>query len=188
MILLVTAVLFVSMFSQDSSQDLHLFDTTSSSGTTLSTSSLFPGALSATVAPDTTAKSSTTASSLSFPGPVFSTSPVSIETVSTKPVIFPQPNSSLLTSLAPAALSQSFSMALPAPSAALVTPKQVSTSQGALQSPSASLSHNLQDLALLDLGSPKMWVVYHEVKIGKDYHLFVIHNIKFCIMYIFQTE
>ncbi|XP_026216460.1 ADP-ribosylation factor-binding protein GGA3a isoform X2 [Anabas testudineus] len=140
---------------QDSSQDLHLFDTTSCSGPTLSTSSLFPDALSATIAPVTTAKSSTTASSLIFSDSVFSTSAVSMESVSTQSVIFPQPSSSLLTSSTPDALSQSFSTTSPAPSATLVTPQQVSTSHGASHSPTATLSHNVQDLALLDLGSPQ---------------------------------
>lgn len=139
---------------QDSSPDLHLFDPTSSSGSTFSTSLLFPDVLSATIAPVTTAKSSTTASSF-FSDPVFSTSPVSIESVSTKSVIFPQPTSSLLTSSMPAALSQSFSMASPALSAPPVAPQQVPTSHGALHSSSTSLSHNVQDLSLLDLDSPK---------------------------------
>lgn len=156
---LVITVPFYCHVFQDSSQDLHLFDTTSCSGPTLSTSSLFPDALSATIAPVTTAKSSTTASSLIFSDSVFSTSPVSMESVSTQSVIFPQPSSSLLTSSTPDALSQSFSTTSPAPSATLVTLQQVSTSHGASHSPTATLSHNVQDLALLDLGSPQKWVV-----------------------------
>ncbi|XP_040893126.1 ADP-ribosylation factor-binding protein GGA3a isoform X2 [Toxotes jaculatrix] len=137
------------------SQDLHLFNTTAPSGPTFSTSSLFPDALTATITPTSPTKSSTTASALSFPGPVLSTPPVFTESVSTTSVIFPQPLSSVLTSVAPTALPQSLSMTLPAPSATQVTPQQVSTSPRASHSPSASLSNNLQDLALLDLGSPK---------------------------------
>uniref|UniRef100_A0A7N6A735 Golgi associated, gamma adaptin ear containing, ARF binding protein 3a n=1 Tax=Anabas testudineus TaxID=64144 RepID=A0A7N6A735_ANATE len=137
---LVITVPFYCHVFQDSSQDLHLFDTTSCSGPTLSTSSLFPDALSATIAPVTTAKSSTTASSLIFSDSVFSTSAVSMESVSTQSVIFPQPSSSLLTSSTPDALSQSFSTTSPAPSATLVTPQQVSTSHGASHSPTATLS------------------------------------------------
>ncbi|XP_070772962.1 ADP-ribosylation factor-binding protein GGA3a [Enoplosus armatus] len=140
-------------FLQDSSQDLDLFDTTSPSVPAFSTSSLFPDALSVTVTPISQTKSSTTASILSFPGPVFSMPPVSTNSVSS--VIFPEPLGSVLTTTAPAASPQSFIMASPVPSATPVTPQQVSTSPGASHSPSASLSHNLQDLALLDLGSPK---------------------------------
>lgn len=46
-------------------------------------------------------------------------------------------------------------MALPAPSATPVIPQQFSSSLRASHSLSTSLSNNLQDLALLDLGSPK---------------------------------
>ncbi|XP_044044984.1 ADP-ribosylation factor-binding protein GGA3a isoform X2 [Siniperca chuatsi] len=132
---------------QNSSQDFDLFDTTSLSVPAFSTSSLFPDALSETVAPVSLIKSSTTASALSFPGPVFSMPAFSTKSVSTTSVIFPQPLGSVLTTTAPTALPQSFSLASPAPSANPVIPQQVSTSP--------SLSHNLQDLALLDLGSPK---------------------------------
>ncbi|XP_068583496.1 ADP-ribosylation factor-binding protein GGA3a [Cebidichthys violaceus] len=127
---------------QDSSHDFDFFDTTS-----LSTSSLFPDALSATADPVNPVGSSTTASALSFPGSVFSTPAVSSVSVSTTSVVFPQPFSS-------AAPAQSFSVASPAPSAPPVTAQQASTSPGA--SHTTSLSHNLQDLALLDLGSPKI--------------------------------
>ncbi|XP_071361719.1 ADP-ribosylation factor-binding protein GGA3a isoform X2 [Trachinotus anak] len=117
----------------DSSQNMHLFDTTSPSGPTFSTPSLFPDAPSATVAPVSTPKSSTAASALSFPGPVF-TPPVFTQSVSTTSVTFPQPLSSVFTH---------------------VTPQQVFTSPGSSHSPSTYLNDNLQDLALLDLGSPK---------------------------------
>ncbi|XP_076585195.1 ADP-ribosylation factor-binding protein GGA3a [Chaetodon auriga] len=141
---------------QDSSQDLSLFDTTSSSVSAFSTPSLFPDALSVTVAPVSSSKPSTTvASALSFSGPVFSTPPVSAQSVSATPVIFPQTLSSALSTTIPAALPQSFSMASPAPSATPVTPQQVCTLPGASHSPLTSLSHNLQDLALLDLDSPQ---------------------------------
>ncbi|XP_056228553.1 ADP-ribosylation factor-binding protein GGA3a isoform X1 [Seriola aureovittata] len=137
----------------DSSQGLHLFDTNSPSGPLFSTPSLFPDALSTTIAPVSTTKSSTTASALGFPGPVLFTPPVFTQSISTTSVTFSQPLCSVLTTVAPTALPQSFSMALPAPSATHVTPQQVSTSPEA--SHSAPLNDNLQDLALLDLGSPK---------------------------------
>ncbi|KAM9362886.1 ADP-ribosylation factor-binding protein GGA3a [Symphorus nematophorus] len=141
---------------QDSSQDLDLFDTTSPSVPAFSASSLFPDVLSVTVAPIiSTSSSSTTASALSFPGLVLSTPPVSTDSVSTTSVTLPQPVSSALTTTFPAAPPQAFSMASPAPPANPVTAQQVSTSPGVSHSPSTSLSHNLQDLDLLDLGSPK---------------------------------
>ncbi|XP_027138571.1 ADP-ribosylation factor-binding protein GGA3a [Larimichthys crocea] len=67
-------------------------------------------------------------SAMSFPGPVFSTSSATFPLITTYPT----------------------AAASPAPSATPVPPPQASTSPT-----SASLSHNLQDLALLDLGSPK---------------------------------
>ncbi|XP_034752803.1 ADP-ribosylation factor-binding protein GGA3a [Etheostoma cragini] len=141
---------------QDSSQDFDFFEATSPSVSAFSTSSLYPDGLSVTVAPVSSAKSSTTASALSFPGPDFSVSPTSTRSVTTTSVIFPQPLSSLLTTTAPAALPQAFSMASPTTSATPVTQQQVSTSLGASHTNLTSLSHNLQDLALLDLGSPKI--------------------------------
>ncbi|XP_070712550.1 ADP-ribosylation factor-binding protein GGA3a [Pempheris klunzingeri] len=133
----------------DSSQDLDLFHTTPTS----TTSSLFPDALSKAVAPVGPTKSSITASTLSYP--VFSNLPVSTESVSTTSVMLPQPLSSVLTTTAPAALPPSLSMVSPAPSVTPVTSQQASSSPAASHLPSAFLSHNLQDLALLDLGSPK---------------------------------
>uniref|UniRef100_A0A8D3AXI4 Golgi associated, gamma adaptin ear containing, ARF binding protein 3a n=1 Tax=Scophthalmus maximus TaxID=52904 RepID=A0A8D3AXI4_SCOMX len=139
----------------DPCQDWHLFNTTSPSAPTLSTYPLFPDAPSATISPFSPIKSSTTASTLSFPGPVLPTPPVFTESLSTTSAIFPQPLSSELSTLAPTVLPQSFSMALPAPSATPVIPQQFSSSLRASHSLSTSLSNNLQDLALLDLGSPK---------------------------------
>ncbi|KAG7239252.1 hypothetical protein INR49_029393 [Caranx melampygus] len=146
----------------DPSQGLHLFGTTSPSGSTFSTPSFFPDALSATVAPVSTPKPPTTASALGFPGPVLFTPPVFTQSVSTTSVTFPPPLSSVLTTVAPTALPQSFSIASPAPSAAHVTPQQVSPSSEASHFPSTSLSDNLQDLALLDLDSPKNLLVRSE--------------------------
>lgn len=139
---------------QISSQDFDLFDTTSSSDPAFSSPSLFPDALSVMVPPvSSTASTSTAASALSYPGPVFSMAPVSTDSVSTTPFTFQEPISSVLTTNFPAALAPSLSMALRASSA---TPsQQVSTSPEASHSLSSSLTHNLQDLALLDLGSPK---------------------------------
>uniref|UniRef100_A0A8D0AV89 Golgi associated, gamma adaptin ear containing, ARF binding protein 3a n=1 Tax=Sander lucioperca TaxID=283035 RepID=A0A8D0AV89_SANLU len=145
-----------SSVRQGKFQDFDFFETTSPSVSAFSTSSLHQDGLSVTVAPISSAKSSTTASGLSFPGPVFSTPPTSTRSVSTTSVIFPQPLSSVLTTTAPAALPQAFSMASPATSATPVTQQQVSTSPGASHTTLTSLSHNLQDLALLDLGSPKI--------------------------------
>ncbi|TKS67976.1 ADP-ribosylation factor-binding protein GGA3 [Collichthys lucidus] len=66
-------------------------------------------------------------SAMSFPGPVFSTSSATFPLITTYPTTAASP-----------------------PSATPIPPPQASTSPT-----SASLSHNLQDLALLDLGSPK---------------------------------
>ncbi|KAF3687522.1 ADP-ribosylation factor-binding protein [Channa argus] len=140
---------------QGSHQDLHLFDTTLPCGPTFSTPSLYPDPLSAKLAPAATTNYSTTASASGFPGLVYSTTPVSAESFSTKSVLCPQPISSALTSPLPAAFSQSFSMASTASLDAQVVAHEVSTSFGTSHSSSASLSHNLQDLALLDLSSPK---------------------------------
>ncbi|XP_029364564.1 ADP-ribosylation factor-binding protein GGA3a isoform X2 [Echeneis naucrates] len=120
--------------THDSSQDLHHFQSASLLGTQVSTPSLFQDALSTTVAP----VCPTTASAISFPGPVMST-----EYVSVTALTFPQSVSSASSTMAPAA-----------PSAGHVTP-QISTSPRASHTPPSSLHDNLQDLALLDLGSPK---------------------------------
>nr|XP_046266564.1 ADP-ribosylation factor-binding protein GGA3a [Scatophagus argus]XP_046266574.1 ADP-ribosylation factor-binding protein GGA3a [Scatophagus argus] len=130
---------------QDSSQDLALFDTTSSPVPAFSTSTLFPDALSiAPVSP------STTAPVLNFSLPVVSTPTAFPQSVSTTSVAFPQPLNSVFTTTFPADLRQSFGTASPAPPANPVSSRPISTS--------ASLSHNLQDLAdlaVLDLGSPR---------------------------------
>ncbi|XP_060944665.1 ADP-ribosylation factor-binding protein GGA3-like [Limanda limanda] len=136
--------------ASDPSQDVHLFDTTSPSGPPLSTYSLFPDGFSAAAAPFNPTTFSTTASTLSFPSPVLPTPPVFTESFSTTQVLFPQPLSSGLTTLAQ---TQSFNMALPAASAPHVIPQQFSTSLS--DSSSTFVNNNLQDLALLDLGSPK---------------------------------
>ncbi|XP_042341082.1 ADP-ribosylation factor-binding protein GGA3a [Plectropomus leopardus] len=155
---------------QDSSQDLGFFDTTSSSVPAFSTSSLVPDALSVTGAPVSPATSSSAASASSFPGPVFSSPPVSTVSVSTTSVMFPQPLSSVLTTIAPAALPPSFSVASPAISATPVIPKQVSTSSEASHMTSTSVSNNLQDLTLLDLSSPKTAAG------GMDFSSFLVKN------------
>ncbi|XP_023147810.1 ADP-ribosylation factor-binding protein GGA3a isoform X1 [Amphiprion ocellaris] len=132
---------------QNSSQDLGFLDTTLSTVPAFSTSSLFLDALSTTVASVCPTTTSTTASALSFP--VFPTPPVSTAPLSTTSDIFPN----ILTTTAPSALPQSFSVNLSAPSANPITPQQLSSSPGVFISPSASLSHQHQDLTLLDLGS-----------------------------------
>ncbi|XP_047435313.1 ADP-ribosylation factor-binding protein GGA3a isoform X2 [Mugil cephalus] len=141
---------------QDSSKNVGLFDTSLPTVPAFSTSSPFLDGL-----PTTTPTSSmgsahtfTTASGLSFSGPVFCTHPVSTASVPTTSVVLPQPLSSVLTSMAPAALPQSFSTTLPSSSATHVNQQQVTISSGVFHSPSASVSNNLQDLSLLDLGSP----------------------------------
>uniref|UniRef100_A0A671VAB5 Golgi associated, gamma adaptin ear containing, ARF binding protein 3a n=1 Tax=Sparus aurata TaxID=8175 RepID=A0A671VAB5_SPAAU len=110
---------FFSFYSfQISSQDFDLFDTTSSSDPAFSSPSLFPDALSVMVPPvSSTASTSTAASALSYPGPVFSMPPVSTDSVSTTPFTFQEPISSVLTTNFPAALAPSLSMALRASSA-----------------------------------------------------------------------
>ncbi|XP_071396265.1 ADP-ribosylation factor-binding protein GGA3-like, partial [Centroberyx affinis] len=146
---------------QDASQDFDLFGTTSLPVPAFSTSSLFTDSLSVTLAPVSPPQSSTTASALAFPGPVFPPPPVSA--VSTTSVtVPPPPPGAALTATAPAALPQSYSMAassLSSPAAPVVPPQRSSAASfhpsGVAQSASASLNHSLQDLAMLDLGSPK---------------------------------
>ncbi|CAI5679937.1 unnamed protein product [Oreochromis niloticus] len=143
--------------TQDSSQDLGLFDTLPTVPV-FSTPSLFLDALSTTGAPANSSKTYTPASSLNFTGPVFSTplastTSVSTTSVSTTSVISPQPFSSVLTTVAPAAPPQSFSLTSSAPSAPSITPQLISTSTLGFHSPSPSPGHILQDLTLLDLGN-----------------------------------
>nr|XP_040042157.1 ADP-ribosylation factor-binding protein GGA3a [Gasterosteus aculeatus aculeatus] len=126
---------------QDSGHNLDFFESTLPSASASAMSSLFPDALPVTADPIHSAKSSIAASASSLPGPVSSTSPVSTLSISTTSVVFPQSFSSALTSAAPA---RSFHMASP----------PLSASSGA--SHPTALSHNLQDLAMLDLGSPKI--------------------------------
>ncbi|XP_029908492.1 ADP-ribosylation factor-binding protein GGA3a isoform X2 [Myripristis murdjan] len=149
---------------QDSSQDMDFFGTTSLPTPAFSTSSLLTDVLSVTAAPVSLSLSSTTAPA--FPGPVFSTPAVSTQSVSTASVIGPQmSHNAVSTTTAPAALPQSYpptssassSLSFAAPSVAPIIPTQFTNAasfhpSGAVQS--ASLSHSLQDLAMLDLGSP----------------------------------
>ncbi|TNN48501.1 ADP-ribosylation factor-binding protein GGA3 [Liparis tanakae] len=116
---------------QDSNHDLDFFDTTSPSAPAFPSSSLFPDALSLTADRLNPVNSPRTASAVSLPGAVFSTPPVS-----TASVMFPP---SFISALSTAAAS-------PAPSAAPGAPPGASYA--------AAPGHNLQDLALLDLGSP----------------------------------
>ncbi|KAL3996291.1 COMPASS component SWD2 [Sarotherodon galilaeus] len=60
---------------------------------------------------------------------------------------------SILTTVAPAAPPQSFSLTSSAPSAPNITPQLISTSTLGFHSPSLSPGHILQDLTLLDLGN-----------------------------------
>ncbi|XP_034544126.1 ADP-ribosylation factor-binding protein GGA3a [Notolabrus celidotus] len=131
---------------QDSRKDLDLFDTTSSSVEEFPTASLFPDFLSATAGLN---NSSTNNSALSYPGDILSRHPASTESILTTSNIFPQPTSSVLNTPAPAPFLESF----PPPSATPVTSHQVSNLATGSHSAVTSLSHNLQDLALLDLGS-----------------------------------
>ncbi|KAM7009707.1 ADP-ribosylation factor-binding protein GGA3a [Tautogolabrus adspersus] len=133
---------------QDLGHDLERFDTTSSLAPAFSSSSLLPDALSAPA-------SSAVSSVLSHPVNIFSTPPVSSASFSTTSDIFPQPLTSVSITALPAPLPQASGMVLPASSAPLVTSHQLSNSAGGSHSLANSLSHNLQDLALLDLGSPK---------------------------------
>ncbi|XP_053187135.1 ADP-ribosylation factor-binding protein GGA3-like [Scomber japonicus] len=139
---------------QDSSKDLDLFDTTSPPAPAFSTSSFFPCTLSATVTSVSPTKSSTTASALSFSGAMFSTPSVSTQSVSGTSQS-QQLVSSGLTITAPAALPQSYSSVLSVPSATAVTQQQASAAAVPFLSSSPSFNNNLQDLALLDVSSPK---------------------------------
>ncbi|XP_037545793.1 ADP-ribosylation factor-binding protein GGA3a [Nematolebias whitei] len=131
---------------QDSSQDLVFFDTSLPTIQALSPP-LFQNVLSTINVSVSPNKSTPAVSALSFPGLVFSTPPVSTAFNSAS-LTFPQPLSSALNPTASAAAPQSLSSS-PALSAAQ---KNISF-PGIFQSASSSLSHNLHDLAMLDLGS-----------------------------------
>ncbi|XP_065815462.1 LOW QUALITY PROTEIN: ADP-ribosylation factor-binding protein GGA3a [Labrus bergylta] len=135
---------------QDLGHDLDLFDTTSSLVPAFSPSSLFPDALSA-------AACSAVSSDLSHPVDIFSTPPVSSASFSTTlGHIFPQPPPAAVSITAlPAPLPQAAATVSPASSADPAASRRLSDSAGGSHSLANSLSHNLQDLALLDLGSPK---------------------------------
>uniref|UniRef100_A0A1A7YYE8 Golgi associated, gamma adaptin ear containing, ARF binding protein 3 n=1 Tax=Iconisemion striatum TaxID=60296 RepID=A0A1A7YYE8_9TELE len=128
--------------SQSSSQGLDIFDNSLPSLHALSTPPLFQESLSTAMALASPNKTTTTSSTSGFPGCVFFTPPVSVSDSST--VRFPQP----LGSVAPAALLPPLSGS-PAFSAA----RQNVSLPGVFHSASSSLSHNSQDLAMLDLGS-----------------------------------
>ncbi|KAM3623195.1 uncharacterized protein V6R79_008300 [Siganus canaliculatus] len=138
---------------QDSSQAMDIFATSSSTAPVFSASTHFADALHMAVAPVSTSNCSTlTTSALSFPGPMYSLTSVSAKAVSTTSATFSQPLDAAVTPAYPGALSGSLSVGLAASSASPVTPQQVSIPAGASPPPSSSLSCNLQDLALLDLG------------------------------------
>ncbi|KAM9769380.1 ADP-ribosylation factor-binding protein GGA3a [Menidia menidia] len=120
---------------QGSSQDLDVFGSSMPTVPIHSTHSL--------IVNDPT-KTSTAASTISFPGPVFPTPPPA-----TRTAIFPQPLNSAPTAMAPAPLPQLFSMTSPEH---LATSQKAGTVPGPLDLP-YSLSHTLQDLAMLDLMS-----------------------------------
>ncbi|CAN9510528.1 unnamed protein product [Ophioblennius macclurei] len=122
---------------QDSSHDLDLF------GPAPSSSSSFLDALCTTatsVDPTETSATALNLSGLVFPAP--STSVVSPENI----------RSATTSGAAPAALPQSLKTTLPPPAVTSAAAQQVSPLPGLFHPSSASLSQNLQDLTLLDLG------------------------------------
>uniref|UniRef100_A0A1A8E7W2 Golgi associated, gamma adaptin ear containing, ARF binding protein 3 n=2 Tax=Nothobranchius kadleci TaxID=1051664 RepID=A0A1A8E7W2_NOTKA len=126
--------------SQSSSHGLDIFDNSLPSLHAPSTPPLFQESLSTAMVSASPNKATT---SSGFPGSVFSTPPVSTASDSLL-VKFPQP----LGSMAPAALTPSLSE-----SPALLAARQNVSLPGVFHPASSSLSHNLQDLAMLDLGS-----------------------------------
>lgn len=137
---------------QDITQGFDLFGTTSSSAPAFSTSALFPDALSTTVS---SARAATTNSSLTNQVDIFSLPPVSTAALSSTLDIFAQPPGPASTAAAPVPLPQCSSVTSPTLSASPMALQQFSDSARGSHSSAASLCHNLQDLALLDLGSPK---------------------------------
>ncbi|KAM9856643.1 ADP-ribosylation factor-binding protein GGA3a [Aulostomus maculatus] len=136
---------------QNSNQDLDLFNIASPPVPAFSTSSLFQHPHSVTRPAVSPTQHSAPSSYQSFPGPVFPTPSLLTQSSSMTPVTVPQSSvSSVLTSTAPVAPPPSYSMALACP---VVPPATVQTESSLSASP--SLSHNLQDLALLDLGTPQ---------------------------------
>uniref|UniRef100_A0A3Q2Q860 Golgi associated, gamma adaptin ear containing, ARF binding protein 3a n=1 Tax=Fundulus heteroclitus TaxID=8078 RepID=A0A3Q2Q860_FUNHE len=130
--------------SQDSSQHLALFDSSLPAFNALSAPSLFQQALSTTLAPATSTRTATTTSASDFPGPAFSTLPAAAASDLPAPLMFPQPLGSALTAAAPAG---------PSPSHGRTAPALPAGRQHVFQPGPSSLSHNLQDLAMLDLSS-----------------------------------
>ncbi|XP_014331622.1 ADP-ribosylation factor-binding protein GGA3 [Xiphophorus maculatus] len=135
--------------SQDSGQDLALFDSSLSPAfDALSAPSLFQQALSTTLAPVTSTRTTTTSSASNFPAPAFFTPPAATASDLPASVIFPPPLGLALTASVPAGPSPSHSATAPAFS----TGRQHVSLPGVFQPAVSSLSHNLQDLAMLDLG------------------------------------
>ncbi|XP_076001794.1 ADP-ribosylation factor-binding protein GGA3-like isoform X2 [Genypterus blacodes] len=141
---------------QDSTQDLNLFGSSPPQIPAFSAPSLFTEALFGAGSPVVPLQSSTAASAslfpeLALPAPAASTISASSSVTAPRP---------LLSAAAPPGLHHSYSAApssLSTP-ARLTNPfiqHQGSFTAGASSSASASLQNNLQDLAMLDLGSPK---------------------------------
>ncbi|MED6280313.1 hypothetical protein CHARACLAT_009517 [Characodon lateralis] len=135
--------------SQDSGQHLALFDASLPAFNALSTPSLFQQALSTTLASMTSTKTTTTSSASKFPCPAFSTLPAATASDLPASLIFAQPLAPALITVAPAGPSPSHSMTAPA----LSTSGQHVSLPGVFQPGPSSLSHNLHDLTMLDLGN-----------------------------------
>lgn len=135
--------------SQDSGQDLALFDSGLPAFDAFSTPSVFQQAPSTTLAPAASTRATTTSSASNFLGPAFFTPPAASAFDLPPSVTFPQPLGSTLTTMAPGGASPSHSLTTPA----LRTDRQQVSLPGVFQPDLSSLSHNLQDLAMLDLGS-----------------------------------
>lgn len=149
--------LIINVF-QDSGQDLALFDSSLPPAfDALSAPSLFQQALSTTLAPVTSTRTTTTSSASNFPAPPFFTPPAGTASDLPASVIFPPPLGSALTASAPAGPSPSHSATAPAFS----TGRQHVSLPGVFQPAVSSLSHNLQDLAMLDLGGSDKWVPFN---------------------------
>lgn len=137
---------FCSNTFQDSSRGLGVFDTSLPAIQALSPP-LFQDVLSSINVSVSPNKSTPAVSASSFPGLVFPTPPVSTASNSAS-LTFPQPLRSALNPTASAAAPQSLSS-----SSALSAAQKNVCFPGVFQSASSSLSHNLHDLAMLDLGS-----------------------------------
>ncbi|XP_038125569.1 ADP-ribosylation factor-binding protein GGA3a [Cyprinodon tularosa] len=129
---------------QESSQPLDLFDSSLPAFNALSTPSLFQPALSATLTSVTPTRVAAASSASNFPSAAFSTLSAGAASDFPASASFPQPPGSALSGAAPAGPSPSRCMTAPALSTGL---------QHVFQPGPSSLSNNLQDLAMLDLGS-----------------------------------